>query len=351
MGGGAMVPLPLDRLPEFEAWLAARWNWPSWFVRRGALAVSFGLLGLRWSEVEVMRPGDLFEGTGTLYVRTRKRGRPRMIEGPQGLLAAARRMRAEVVGGEERVFVTARGRGMTYQDVRRFVESCTRRVFGRPFSFHCFRHTAAVRAYARTRDVLAVQRLLGHVSLQWTNSYLAALQVVDVGGPIAFAGGGEVGRPRLFDPDALGRRAVVRSVAARGKAAAGKDGEVFESDTAAGGGGRMRGHVCGEHFMPIKFGGQEGVVSVLCTKCGAVWQWNVGESAEKARKVKEGPRRSMLRTAAEIEEAVAEKESKRRSCMHERRERRKGRYGLAEYCLDCGAFYGYVRRRSGRKPR
>lgn len=93
---------------------------------------------------------------------------------------------------------------MLHGNVRRFTEKATVAVFGTGYSFHCFRHTAAVRVWERTRDVLAVQRFLGHRSLQWTEAYLRSIRVVEIGGgPVAFCGGTSRG-PRLFDPEAKG---------------------------------------------------------------------------------------------------------------------------------------------------
>jgi hypothetical protein len=103
------------------------------------------------------------------------------------------------------MFVTRAGTSLTWLGIRRFVERATRKAFGRSYTFHCFRHTAAVRVYRRTRDVLAVQRFLGHNSLQWTQSYLRSIEVVDVGGPVAFV---EHTGPRLFDPESCVDSAV-----------------------------------------------------------------------------------------------------------------------------------------------
>ena len=329
-----MIPLPMEGVPGFEAWLARRWRCRWWFACRGSLACSFGLLGLRWSEVEVMRRGDLQVERGALYVRTRKRGRPRTIEAPSSLIEAAAAMRGAVAGGDDRVFVTRGGRGLVYQDIRRFVAAATQEVFGRRFSFHCFRHTAAVRVYKRTRDVLAVQRQLGHVSLRWTEAYLRSLEVVDVGGPVAFAGGHAKGL-RLFVPEEV---TEVLSVA-RGKAAAGRDEAAYGVDAAArGGGGRgpasAKEHVCQGHLMPVRFGSEEGVVSAACRLCGSVWQWKAGESVAAAKQVRAGRGGREVKAAAV--EAAAE------PCDHRERERRWEKGRLVEFCVRCGAFYGYV---------
>lgn len=195
-----MRSLPMSKVQAWERWLAKRWFGGEWHTRRGAIACSLGMLGLRWCEVERSEVRDHDVGSGLLYVRTGKRGLPRSIEAPPGLLRAALEMRGEVRSTSDRVFVTKAGRPMVYSDQRRFTARATVAVFGRDFSFHCFRHTAACRVWDRTHDVLAVQRFLGHRSLAWTNAYLKSIRVVEVGGPVAFCGGSSVG-PRLFDPD------------------------------------------------------------------------------------------------------------------------------------------------------
>jgi len=289
-----MVPLPADRVAVFEDWLVRRWTVRSRLVRRGALCCSFGLLGLRWSEVEVMQPGDCFVESEGLLVRTRKRGRPRSIDCPGSLLAAALAWRAELRGGvADRLFVRETGRAMVYQDIRRFMASATREVFGRAFSFHCLRHTAAVRLYERTHDVLAVQRFLGHRSLQWTDSYLRSLLRVDTRGPVAFCGGGrDVVKPRLFvgGEESLSE---VRVVSAASKSR----GKTEASGERVG----LVGHCCDEFLLPFK-SGVVGVVRARCAVCGWWWEWPVGKQ-EQAVVV---PELSPARCLPDDEAAAAE---------------------------------------------
>lgn len=338
-----MQALPAEGVDRFEAWLRSRWADRSWYVRRGSLACSFGLLGLRWCEVASVRPGDLLMEAESLFVRTGKRGRPRTIEAPRGLLEAAAELRRAIGGGDDRVFTTRRGRGMVYEDVRRFVRSATTHVFGRPFSFHCLRHTAAVRVYQRTGDVLAVQRYLGHKSLMWTNAYLQSLMVVELGGPVAFAGGGKAIRPRIYDPDGLGSIERVRPAASRGKSGAAGDEAAFDRDVAAEEAKRPQGrrHDCKESLMPIKWGKGDDVRAATCTRCGRVWVWSKGESFERAKVAKEN-RAVRMRSAAEVQAQIKEEEEKRRTCEHANLvDRREGDGRVSVWCTDCGRFYGF----------
>lgn len=333
-----MIALPRELVEAFEQWLRFRWFDACWYVRRGSLCCSFGLLGLRWCEVERLRPGDLLPEERRLFVRTGKRGHPRTIEGPQGLLQAAVELRAGVVQGDDRVFTTRGGRGMVYQDVRRFVGSATSAVFGRAFSFHCFRHTAAVRVYERTHDVVAVQRLLGHKSLHWTNAYLRSLVPADTGGPAAFCGGeGERPKPKLFDPEGM-------LMGKFGKSGAAGDGVACEGDLAASRGvppGRRPGgselrvdfadHSCGKHLVPARYG-SEGGRAWRCTRCGSLWS-DVGEL------LVDGVAREK-----EVKAAMQRSESPR-FCQHQRTTdtwcQKVG--GYARVCQDCGKWLGYVR--------
>lgn len=298
--------------------------------------------------------------SGALFVRTGKRGRPRTIEAPGRMLAAAIELRARVAGGDDRVFVTGKGRAMVYQDIRRFVARSTERVFGRAFSFHCFRHTAAVRVWERTHDVLVVQRYLGHKSLVWTNAYLCTLCPPLIGGPVAFAGGGTAAKPRLYDPDRAGEVRTVQAVAcarARGKAASAGDEVSGERDCEVDGDrdrDRFRDgravHDCSEHFMPCKRGGLgAGEAAVLCTACGSQWVFKIAEGLGSAVMVSPATSCSALPVGAALREKRADAEL-RKGCDHSERVERVDVCGRrSQWCKLCGAFYGYVVERGKRR--
>ena len=200
-----MLALPMDRVSRFEEFLVGFWRdcSCSWVYRRDALAVSLGLCGLRWEEVSRVRVCDLDPG-GNLDVRSAKGGVRRTIPVGVGVVSALRLLCLESrrqFGEASPVFcVRCSGRPLSYEQIKRRMREWTKTVFGRPFSFHCLRHTAAIRVYRATRDVLAVQRFLGHQSLRWTETYLRSLEVVEVAGLPAFCGP-PLNGPRLFDPD------------------------------------------------------------------------------------------------------------------------------------------------------
>ena len=56
-----------------------------------------------------------------------------------------------------------------------YVGTLLRRLLGRGYSAHTLRHRFASRAYAGTRDLLAVQNLLGHSKPETTQRYIAPL--------------------------------------------------------------------------------------------------------------------------------------------------------------------------------
>lgn len=334
-----MRALPDEGLEAFEGLLRSLWSSRDWYRARGALACSLGLLGLRWSEVEVCEGGDLDVDGGRLYVRTRKRGRPRWVEAPEDLLQACLTMRGKVAGGANRVFVRRTGRACNYHDLRRAVERLTTAAFGRAFSFHCFRHTAAVRVYRRTHDVLAVQRYLGHKSLMWTNAYLQSLEVVDVGGPIAFAGGGKAG-VRVFDPE----------------------------------GSAVADHVCLDNLRPLR-SLRPGWNFGRCEVCQLVWTWSAAdrsdaraiEGSQREREVgckgtkgdrsecENGRKAALSKTrngefagrkhgSGEASPAAErEKEPPGAVCLHPRCVQDGTQSGRARFvCAECGAFVGFA---------
>jgi hypothetical protein len=200
-----MISLPLDRLPEFERRLERMWlaSAAPFAKRRDALAISLGLCGLRWEEVSRVLVCDVDVG-GRLAVRTAKGGIERSL--PIGArLASALALivvgpwRRYRVTPRSRIFRSRTGKPLLYAQVKRRLAAWAFAVWGRPFTFHCLRHTAAVRCYNATHDVLAVQRLLGHRSLQWTETYLRSLTCVAVDGLPSFCDSPGVGL-RLFDP-------------------------------------------------------------------------------------------------------------------------------------------------------
>jgi len=205
-----MIALPLNLVPTFEARLERAWGHRAWCKARDALAISFGLCGLRWNEVSNMRFRDIDEHEGRLVVRSAKGGIRRTLPVGVHIIEALRclTIKQRPKGISERLglcFYSRPGQQLRYEHINRRLRDWTNRVFGRPYTFHCLRHTAAVRVYQETKDVLIVQRFLGHKSLMWTETYLRSLTDPGFVGLPTYCTQSAF-KPRLFDPDdKLGR--------------------------------------------------------------------------------------------------------------------------------------------------
>ena len=82
----------------------------------------------------------------------------------------------------ERVFATARGNEPTQRNLHRdFKAFCLRiGIIGVRASFHTLRHTFAVEYLRAGGNVLYLQRILGHTSLEMTNRYVRSLGIEDL---------------------------------------------------------------------------------------------------------------------------------------------------------------------------
>lgn len=205
-----MRALPLDEVSSFEQRLERTWlSRGSWAKRRDAVVIGLGLCGLRWEEVSRVRVWDVVPRSAELSVRTAKKGCPRTVCVGLSLVCGLQRVWEEVPPRGEALrrgwaFYTATGGRLRYEAALRRVKAFTKLHFGFGFTFHCLRHTAACRCYLETNSVVAVQRLLGHKSLQHTTVYLSSLEVVRSGGLPSWV---ERRLPalRVFDPDGLQR--------------------------------------------------------------------------------------------------------------------------------------------------
>ena len=84
--------------------------------------------------------------------------------------------RGEPVGNDNHLFFGQRGpwtAAAVSQAVRRVLESCG--LYQRGKCVHALRHSYAVALYRRERDLRAVQKQLGHASIQTTQIYADVL--------------------------------------------------------------------------------------------------------------------------------------------------------------------------------
>lgn len=177
---------------------------------RDALAVGLGLLGLRWEEVSRVEWRHVVgPPVRSIDVQTAKGGRRRQVQVGRSWMDACDCLprffrdgsvrRRDLLDMERRgyVFVTGRGGRLRREHVGRRLAVWTRRHFGRSFSFHCLRHTFACRVYEETRDLITVQRALGHASLRWTETYLRSMEPVNMDRTMAWP---DVATLRIFNP-------------------------------------------------------------------------------------------------------------------------------------------------------
>ncbi len=202
-----MGPLPMGALPRFEAGVQRCWENPrnSLSKRRDALAIGLGLCGLRWCEVARSKLEWLDCCQALIRVKSAKGGISRSVPVGRSWLGTMLDVRCEyrrrrVCCRSKQLFHSAQGMPLRYNGVLKRLWSFTEKSFGQRYSFHCLRHTAAMRLYNATHDVVQVQRFLGHRSLQWTSVYLAGMQTFSEEGLPAFARGKPFGL-RVWKPE------------------------------------------------------------------------------------------------------------------------------------------------------
>ncbi|ABW68512.1 tyrosine-type recombinase/integrase [Desulfosudis oleivorans] len=136
--------------------------------------------GLRVEEVSNLRCGDLKAGYGQceVFVSRGKGGRSRTVEIPQSLKTHLnqylkwKKEQQERIGPSNYLFVGQRG-PWTAQAIQQLVKKYLKKLglYERGKSVHALRHSYAVQLYRKKRDLRAVQKQLGHASIQTTQIY------------------------------------------------------------------------------------------------------------------------------------------------------------------------------------
>lgn len=122
--------------------------------------------GLRRAEIARVQRGDLFEDLDGWSLRIEGKGeRVRVVPLSDSLAAALRGF----IGRRRWAFPSPSGAHLT----PRHVGKIGRRVLPEPWTLHTLRHRFATVAHEETRDLIAVQRLLGHASVATTQRYVA----------------------------------------------------------------------------------------------------------------------------------------------------------------------------------
>ena len=209
-----MIPLPRAFVEKFQGFLEAQWclEAGSWSSRRDALMIGLGLYAMRWGEVADLRVRCLDIPAKEILVPTLKGGRNRRIPlGPsfakwlyRWMLSpydTKREFRWNRTRASTRVFCTRTGLRVSHTWINERMKKWTLAVIGKEYTFHCLRHTAAMKCYLETKEVKAVQHLLGHRNSNSTDQYLKLLMpVMEAGLPVWSADREDRGL-KLFDPD------------------------------------------------------------------------------------------------------------------------------------------------------
>ncbi|WP_167203019.1 tyrosine-type recombinase/integrase [Actinomyces respiraculi] len=170
-------PSPADALPPISRPVPPPRPTPETVYRRAladadertrAILTLAGAAGLRRSEIVQVNIRDLIDDlTATSLVVHAKGGRDRLIPLTDELTALIRTMCA--TSPEGWASPSRDGGHIT----PRWAARLASRVLPPGWSLHTLRHRFATTAYAADRDLLAVQRLLGHTSVATTQRYTA----------------------------------------------------------------------------------------------------------------------------------------------------------------------------------
>ncbi len=141
--------------------------------------------GVRVRESANIRCGDLKLGysQSEIFIRDGKGSRSRTIQIPASLKKHLKQFltwkteREEPTGEDDHLFIGQRG-PWTYQAVQQLVKKYLKmlNLYESGKSVHALRHSYAVELYRQKRDLRAVQKQLGHASIQTTQIYADVLK-------------------------------------------------------------------------------------------------------------------------------------------------------------------------------
>jgi len=140
--------------------------------------------GIREAEAVDLRCGDIKTGYGqsAIYIRNGKGSKCRTVQIPASLKTHLRSFlrwksnRGEPTGYDDFLFLGQRG-PWTVAAVQQCVKKWLRKLgfYESGKSAHALRHSYAVALYRKERDIRAVQKQLGHSSIQTTQIYADTL--------------------------------------------------------------------------------------------------------------------------------------------------------------------------------
>lgn len=130
-------------------------------VERDRLLVEVALAtGARASELLLLTTASLLVAEQAVWIRATKGSRDRLV--PIKDAALFERMQAAAISGGGRLFPYKRRRLIAiWHSIRPFSKG-----------FHCLRHTRAVESYKKCKNIVTVQRILGHQNVRTTQVYV-----------------------------------------------------------------------------------------------------------------------------------------------------------------------------------
>ena len=140
--------------------------------------------GMREAEAANMRCGDILTGYGrsACFIRNGKGSKSRTIEVPDSLrkhlksFIVWKEERGESTGDDDYLFIGQRGPWSPWA-VGNLVKNLLKKlgIYEIGKSAHALRHSYAVELYRQKKDIRAVQKQLGHASIQVTQKYADVL--------------------------------------------------------------------------------------------------------------------------------------------------------------------------------
>ena len=140
--------------------------------------------GMRVAEASDLRCGDVKAGYGesAVFIRNGKGDKSRTVQIPDSLKKHLKSFlkwkadRYEPTGTDDPLFIGQRG-PWTPAAIQQIVKKYLRRLglYESGKSVHALRHSYAVELYRKERDIRAVQKQLGHVTIQTTQKYADVL--------------------------------------------------------------------------------------------------------------------------------------------------------------------------------
>lgn len=144
-------------------------------IRDVAMFELFYSSGLRLAELRSLDVNDIDWTDGTVLIRAGKGGKSRLLPVGAKALAALKQwlaLRAPPAAGQPALFLSARGGRLSARGIQfRLAEWCRKKGIAERIHPHMLRHSFASHLLESSRDLRAVQELLGHSNISTTQIY------------------------------------------------------------------------------------------------------------------------------------------------------------------------------------